>query len=375
MSNKSRNRAAQAATPVQQPETVAPWLRDYVTEFSLLEEWLNGNTSVADQVAAAFAAKIESENGRHRGPIDGHLHELVIVHMVEPTFFPVVYGTKHGSYKQREIEEALQCASEAGTSLEGWNREDGLRVIGVWRAVHAKNPTTTTTPGGKKSILAMLSQGGSNPVQRRFPLFYAFATSERRNRNGNADEGTQTTAMEVARLDTQIAELEVKESAAVTAKDYAKAGELASQIAALRVTMAKLSESPAPPVEEEQVPASTPTVEEQIDALEVEKSNAVKAEDYTKAGQLASQIAALRATITTTAAPAPTPAPAETPVADAPKGNGADTLSLAQAITICKREAAKTENANKRLRKTFSRYENDDNFGDDDFVATVQALM
>jgi len=366
VSKKNRTQAAQVAA-TQQPEAVASWLQPYAQELTLLERYLNGETAIAEQVREAFAAKLAENGGRHKGPIDGNLNTLVVVHGMPSDILTVVYGDgKEGEFKRERAEQAIACAKEAGTAMRSWGKEEAQRVIEAWQA---KNPAAAQATG-RTSILAMLSAGGGNPAQRRFPLFYGFAYAERRDHGAGAKGGeVLTKAMKVARLETKIAEAEAKRDAAAAKRDYVAAEGFAQQAAGLQAELEALN-SKTDEVEEviPETPANEPTLEDQISEVEARESKAVEAKNYAAAGEAAAELAELRQQLEAQAAPAATtPAPVA-PAANKPT-NSSDTLSLPQAIAACK------NGGNNRLKKVFGRYKNDDNFGDDEFVATVQALL
>ena len=140
-----------------------------------------------------------------------------------------------------------------------------------------------------------------SPHDAEHPVRFFFAT----------EGGAIGAAMEAARLESQIAELETQRDAKVAAKAYAEAAQLDEKIVKLHEQLA--------------VKTSAPVKEQTAPTTEVD-----------------------------------TPA----------KSKGEDKLTLSQAVLVCK-----SPEANKRLKKVLARYESDENFSDSEFVAVVEALL
>lgn len=369
VSKKQQQKAAPAATTpaVQQPQGVAPWLQPYASEFALVDRYLGGDTSVADQVREAFSAKLNADNGSHKGPVDNAFGRLVTLHGVPSSIFVVVYGEKDGGYKAGRAEEFLTAAREAGTHVKTFSKQEAQRVLEAWEE---KTPTATES-GARKSVMAMLSTGG-NSAASRFPLLHRWANSGQRRERDNATEAGLSNAMKVAALESQVADLETREASAVAKRDYTGAQDLAQQAEGLRRQIAELQEAEPEGSVVETATAPEPTLQERIADLETRRDEAGAAKRYAEAARLDGEAEELRkqlsSTPETTAPATAEPEPAA-PAATPAKPNGGDALSLSQAIAACKAADSK------RLKKVMSRYNNDENFGDEEFVATVQALL
>lgn len=403
--NRGQTKTAPAAE-VQQAQSVPEWLRPYVAEFRLMGRLWAGDTTVTEQqVRSAFAEKLASDNGKHKGPIDGAVNQLVVLHGKPMSAFNLALGDGN-TRKVKIAEQAIDCAKEAGYPMRGWNKPAALQILAAWEKKHEE---TTSEPSNidETNLLALLSLPTGPPAQVRFPEFYEWAHSESYSADPNkpqrqtVDDRVIDNAMEDARLESAIAELEARMAIVSDpknpAKNYEEAGVLDAKINDLRAQRAALKGK-----ERESKPkaaAKTTTIQEQdttleahiadleaqIADLEAQESEAVTAKEYTKAGEISAEIGNLAAEIhdlsrtekvrkqiaAEQVAPetaAKTPA---TPKVTAPtpsKGNG--TLTLAQAILVCK-----APDATKPQKKVFARYNSDENFGDTEFVATVQALQ
>lgn len=282
MTTRKQTAAAAAPAEVQQPEKLPYYLEILRPIFELLEKFVEGDKSVQEKLRSDVATA--RQNKDHKGNIDAALGKLVVIGNLPISLFSDVLDQKSAGWLTRRADEFMRCAQEVGTQIQTWSREEARRVLNLFRAKQG-----TAKPSKVMAILATRSSA--------FPALESWAYPKARA----TKEQTAPALLAVKQkleLEQRLAALEVQESEAATAKDYAKAGEIAGQIVTLRQEIANLTATAATPVEavdehEEEVD-ETPSIEEQIAELAAQESVAVAAKDYARAGEIATQIAALR---------------------------------------------------------------------------------
>lgn len=282
MTTRRQTAAAAAPAEVQQPEKLPYYLEILRPIFELLEKFVEGDKSVQEKLRSDVATA--RQNKDHKGNIDAALGKLVVIGNLPISLFSDVLDQKSAGWLTRRADEFMRCAKEVGTQIQTWSREEARRVLNLYRAKQG-----TAKPSKVMAILATRSSA--------FPALESWAYPKARA----TKEQTAPALLAVKQkleLEQKLAALEVQESAAAVAKDYALAGEIAGQIVTLRQEIANLTATAAAPVEavdehDEEV-EETPSIEEQIAELGAQESVAVAAKDYARAGELATQIAALR---------------------------------------------------------------------------------
>lgn len=368
-------KAAPAAGVQQTTQNVPEWLRPYVEEFGLVGRFLSGDKSVTgEQIRVAFAAKLGADGGKHRGPIDGAVNQLVVLHSKPSSIFGLVFGDNDGAWRAKKAEQAIVCSQEAECPMRGWNKKAAQAVIWAWEAKHDAETASGSSNVDETNLLALLSLPTGPPAQVRFPEFYEWAHSESYDRpqpRPPVDNGAIDAGMDIARLQSRIAEMEAELATVLVAKDYDKAAPLDAKIAELNEQLAALESKGKDSVYKLEVVAQS-TLQEQIAALEAEESKAAAAKDWKGAGMAAAAITTLRAQLETETAAKAKEQTAPTAAAPTTSKGGNGKLTLPQAIAVCK-----APEATNRQKKLFERYRDDDGatFGEDEFVATVEALL
>lgn len=366
MAKRDRQQQKTTAAPaaeVQQPEQIPAWLMPYQSEFALVDRFLNGEP-VAEQAKAAFAAKLNADGGAHKGPVDSFLNQLVVIHGAPTELFTLAYNERDAKFKAEKAEQAILCAKEAGTVFTSWSKEEAKRVIAMWEANHKP----AASGGVRKSVFAMLS--GSNPAKSRFPSLYGWAFFQRQVGGGSGvDEPMLTVAMEGARLESQVADLEKQlEAVPVTGpnRDLAKAQDLDGRIRGLREQIAAMDATDEGEEVTTEVAATEPTLEDQIADLEAKRDAEATAKHYADAARLDDEITNLRTQLEASKQVTATATPAtEAPVPTNKSGiNTAD-----DAATYCEANMANS----KGLTRAYQRWEKDE-LTDEAFVAKVRDL-
>lgn len=327
--------ATPATQVVQQPEMLPYYLEVLRPIFELLERFVEGDKGVQEKLRTDIATA--RQNKDHKGNIDAALGKLVVIGGLPISLFSDVLDEKSARWLTRKADEFVRCAAETDTTIQTWSREEARRVLDLYRA---KNRTPA-----KRSVIAILAAASASA----FSVLESWAYPRPRATKEQTAPALQAVKQKLE-LETKLTALEAQESAAAAAKDYAKAGELATEIAALRTEMANLTATAAAPAEavaehDEEEVDETPSIEEQIAELETQKDEAVKlgtAEGYARAGELATQIAALRqeaeaevAPSATITAAAPVVATAAAAASPAVQPAGTSEFTVDDAIDLC----------------------------------------
>ena len=357
--------APKTATPAaaQQPEQVPAWLQPFAAELGLIDRYLGGDKSVADQITVAFTARL-AEGGDNIGNVDSMVNQLVVVHGLPTELYALVFSNEENAkYKKARGEQALTCAREAGTRFHRWNREEARRVLDAWVE---KNPETVDRPTG---VLGLLSGGSQPAVQKRFRLLFSWAYPKPKDETTAETAVVMDTAMERARLDSQLAELEVKLEAAVKAKKFADAATLEEQATKVREELAALDAGAEETVDETETKVMTevpvePTLEERITEAETERDAAATARNYAEAARIDTIVTQLREQL---AAAQPAESAEEVAPATTTEATGINTVDDAEAFCLANMAGSKG------LRRAHARWEKEE-ITDEAFVAKVRDL-
>lgn len=371
MTTRKQTAPAAPAIQAQQPETLPYYLEALRPIFELLERFVEGDKGVQEKLRADIATA--RQNKDHKGNIDAALGKLVVIGGLPMSLFSDVLDQKSASWLTRKADEFVRCAAETGTQIQAWSRDEARRVLDLYRAKHR----TSAKPSRVMAILAATS-ASVFPVLESWAYPRPRTTKEQTRPALEAVKQKLELETKLAALEVQEAEAAAAHDHAKAQALYAKVTTLRQEIANLTATTAAPAEAVADHDEEEEVD-ETPSLEEQIAELEAQESTAAAAKDYAKAGEIATQIATLRISeaeaemamnaATTTAAVPAVAAPVAT-ASPAVQPAGTSEFTIDDAIDLCTSATASGD-----LKRLLARRQGQGKpLSDDEFVRKVRVL-